>query len=63
MKTSLSVQLLWFCDLVSELMKDILQFLSMKLATVNPELNFDVDRILSKDVSEGLNLLGPFSIF
>jgi len=35
----------------------------MKLATVNPELNFDVDRILSKDVSEALNLLGPFTIF
>ncbi|XP_028806918.1 transcription factor bHLH74 isoform X2 [Neltuma alba] len=26
------------------------EFLSMKLATVNPELNFDVDRILSKDI-------------
>ncbi|KAG4930991.1 hypothetical protein JHK84_047979 [Glycine max] len=25
----------------------------MKLATVNPELNFDVDMIISKDVSEG----------
>lgn len=30
---------------------NILQFLSMKLATVNPELNFDLERILSKDVS------------
>lgn len=29
----------------------VLQFLSMKLATVNPELNFDIDRILSKEVS------------
>jgi len=35
----------------------------MKLATVNPELNFDVDMIISKDVSEGLNPLGPFTIF
>lgn len=26
------------------------EFLSMKLATVNPELNFDIDRILSKDI-------------
>ncbi|KAK4277379.1 hypothetical protein QN277_015387 [Acacia crassicarpa] len=26
------------------------EFLSMKLATVNPELNFDVERILSKDI-------------
>lgn len=29
----------------------ILQFLSMKLATVNPELNIDLDQIFSKDVS------------
>nr|GMD91364.1 transcription factor bhlh74 [Ipomoea batatas] len=29
------------------------EFLSMKLATVNPELNFDIERILSKDVSKG----------
>lgn len=27
------------------------QFLSMKLATVNPELNIDMEQILSKDVS------------
>ncbi|KAG9440652.1 hypothetical protein H6P81_020817 [Aristolochia fimbriata] len=26
------------------------EFLSMKLATVNPELNFDIERILSKDI-------------
>ncbi|CAN4122511.1 unnamed protein product [Withania somnifera] len=26
------------------------EFLSMKLATVNPELNFDIDRILSKEM-------------
>lgn len=26
------------------------EFLSMKLATVNPELNFDIDRLLSKDI-------------
>ncbi|KAL1546858.1 transcription factor bHLH74-like [Salvia divinorum] len=26
------------------------EFLSMKLATVNPELNMDIDRILSKDI-------------
>ncbi|KAM7279118.1 hypothetical protein ACFE04_006252 [Oxalis oulophora] len=26
------------------------EFLSMKLATVNPELNIDIDRILSKDI-------------
>lgn len=31
-----------------------LQFLSMKLATVNPELNIDIERILSKDVSHTL---------
>jgi hypothetical protein len=30
----------------------LLQFLSMKLATVNPELQIDVERILSKDVSK-----------
>ncbi|KAJ4962583.1 hypothetical protein NE237_022522 [Protea cynaroides] len=29
------------------------EFLSMKLATVNPELNIDVDRILSKDIQVG----------
>ncbi|RYR47217.1 hypothetical protein Ahy_A07g033168 isoform C [Arachis hypogaea] len=29
------------------------EFLSMKLATVNPELNLDLERILSKDVSKG----------
>ncbi|OVA00296.1 Myc-type [Macleaya cordata] len=38
------------------------EFLSMKLATVNPELNFDIDQILSKDIlhSRGLGsaLLG-----
>lgn len=28
------------------------QFLSMKLATVNPELNIDIEQILSKDVSQ-----------
>lgn len=37
------------------LAKDMLalmsQFLSMKLATVNPELNIDMEQILSKDVS------------
>lgn len=32
-----------------------LQFLSMKLATVNPELNIDLERILSKDVSYSSN--------
>ncbi|KAJ7958294.1 Transcription factor [Quillaja saponaria] len=26
------------------------EFLSMKLSTVNPELNFDIERILSKDI-------------
>lgn len=26
------------------------EFLSMKLATVNPELNFDIERLLSKDI-------------
>ncbi|KAJ8638248.1 hypothetical protein MRB53_012515 [Persea americana] len=37
------------------------EFLSMKLATVNPELNFDIERILSKDIlhSQG----GGSSIF
>ncbi|KAG8369139.1 hypothetical protein BUALT_Bualt15G0120300 [Buddleja alternifolia] len=41
------------------------EFLSMKLATVNPELNVDIDRILSKDIlhSRGNNAtalgLGP----
>ncbi|KAK9163617.1 hypothetical protein Syun_004519 [Stephania yunnanensis] len=29
------------------------EFLSMKLATVNPELNIDIDRILSKEVRVG----------
>ncbi|XP_042497932.1 transcription factor bHLH74-like isoform X2 [Macadamia integrifolia] len=29
------------------------EFLSMKLATVNPELNIDIDRILSKDIQGG----------
>lgn len=32
------------------------QFLSMKLATVNPEVNIDIERILSKDVSYTLVL-------
>lgn len=40
------------------------EFLSMKLATVNPELNFDVDRILSKDILQsrighGIGAYGP----
>ncbi|XP_004498947.1 uncharacterized protein [Cicer arietinum] len=34
------------------------EFLSMKLATVNPELNFDVERILSKDSRMGLGIGG-----
>ncbi|KAK3231182.1 hypothetical protein Dsin_003063 [Dipteronia sinensis] len=38
------------------------EFLSMKLATVNPELNIDLERILSKDIlhsrSGGLPILG-----
>ena len=32
------------------------QFLSMKLATVNPELNIDIDRILAKDVRRSESL-------
>ncbi|KAK4348566.1 hypothetical protein RND71_031321 [Anisodus tanguticus] len=39
------------------------EFLSMKLATVNPELNFDIDRILSKEMlhqqTSNAVLLGP----
>lgn len=35
----------------------LLQFLSMKLATVNPELNIDIERILSKDVSKKVQIL------
>ncbi|KEH39988.1 transcription factor bHLH74 isoform X2 [Medicago truncatula] len=34
------------------------EFLSMKLATVNPELNFDVERLLSKDSRLGLGIGG-----
>ncbi|KAL5844648.1 hypothetical protein ACOSQ4_010606 [Xanthoceras sorbifolium] len=38
------------------------EFLSMKLATVNPELNIDIERILSKDIlhsrSGGVPILG-----
>ncbi|XP_027332608.1 transcription factor bHLH74-like isoform X2 [Abrus precatorius] len=34
------------------------EFLSMKLATVNPELNFDVERILSKDSRIGHGIGG-----
>jgi hypothetical protein len=32
-----------------------LQFLSMKLATVNPELGFDIEQILSKQVNSLYN--------
>ncbi|KAI4316582.1 hypothetical protein L6164_024551 [Bauhinia variegata] len=35
------------------------EFLSMKLATVNPELNFDVERILSKDILQSRIGAGP----
>ncbi|KAF7817415.1 Transcription factor bHLH74 [Senna tora] len=41
------------------------EFLSMKLATVNPELNFDVDRILSKDILQshvGNGAIGGYSV-
>ncbi|GAU26924.1 hypothetical protein TSUD_05940 [Trifolium subterraneum] len=34
------------------------EFLSMKLATVNPELNFDVERLLSKDILQSRIGLG-----
>lgn len=34
------------------------EFLSMKLATVNPELNIDIERLLSKDASQVLNSRG-----
>lgn len=38
------------------------EFLSMKLATVNPELNFDIERLLSKDILQsrgsGSSVLG-----
>ncbi|CAL5206131.1 unnamed protein product [Lathyrus oleraceus] len=34
------------------------EFLSMKLATVNPELNFDVERLLSKDILQSRLGLG-----
>ncbi|KAJ1430359.1 Myc-type, basic helix-loop-helix [Sesbania bispinosa] len=37
------------------------QFLSMKLAIVNPELNFDAERIHSKDVHRSHNGHGPVS--
>lgn len=33
------------------LMDVVLQFLSMKLATVNPRLDFNIDSLLPKDVS------------
>ncbi|KAK2452667.1 transcription factor bHLH49 [Trifolium repens] len=36
------------------------EFLSMKLATVNPELNFDVERLLSKDILQSRIGLGGF---
>ncbi|KAI3888095.1 hypothetical protein MKW92_012469 [Papaver armeniacum] len=32
------------------------EFLSMKLATVNPEVNFDIDQILSKDILHSRSL-------
>ncbi|KAE9586218.1 putative transcription factor bHLH family [Lupinus albus] len=40
------------------------EFLSMKLATVNPELNFDIERIMSKDIlrsriGHGIGGYGP----
>lgn len=34
------------------------EFLSMKLANVNPELNFDIEQILSKDNLHSRSLLG-----
>ncbi|KAI4337088.1 hypothetical protein L6164_015542 [Bauhinia variegata] len=37
------------------------EFLSMKLATVNPELNFDVERILSKDILQSRIGTGPIT--
>ncbi|CDY20659.1 BnaC08g13990D [Brassica napus] len=46
------------------------EFLSMKLATVNPELNIDIDRILAKDLMQSRDVsstptlgLNPFSGF
>ncbi|CAN7035912.1 transcription factor bHLH74 [Brassica rapa] len=46
------------------------EFLSMKLATVNPELNIDIDRILAKDIMQSRDVrttptlgLNPFSGF
>ncbi|XP_061372036.1 transcription factor bHLH74-like isoform X2 [Gastrolobium bilobum] len=38
------------------------EFLSMKLATVNPELNFDVERILVKDILQPRIGHGPIGI-
>lgn len=42
--------------LVSRVFHDIiasmLQFMSMKLATVNPKVKINIERIMSKDVSE-----------
>ncbi|KAF7830507.1 transcription factor bHLH74 [Senna tora] len=41
------------------------EFLSMKLATVNPELNFDVERILSKDILQsriGTGAIGGYGM-
>ncbi|XP_043714131.1 transcription factor bHLH74-like [Telopea speciosissima] len=37
------------------------EFLSMKLATVNPELNIDIDRTLSKDIQGGGSAVLGFS--
>jgi hypothetical protein len=46
--------MLWlFILILNEVMLTFMsQFLSMKLATVNPELNVDIEQILSKDVSQ-----------
>ncbi|KAK1562288.1 hypothetical protein Q3G72_009481 [Acer saccharum] len=49
----------------SELVLGCNKFLSMKLATVNPELNIDIERILSKDIlhsrSGGVPIILGFS--
>jgi hypothetical protein len=44
--------MLWlFILILNEVMLTFMsQFLSMKLATVNPELNVDIEQILSKDI-------------
>ncbi|KAE9599968.1 hypothetical protein Lal_00046314 [Lupinus albus] len=61
--TGKAVMLDEIINYVQSLQKQV-EFLSMKLATVNPELNFDMERILSKDILQsrighGIGGYGP----